>query len=71
MREFKQIRRTYIDYENGEAVVKENGLFKAEGEWADGHLAYSRLNEDGTNIEGEEGMYIQERISGKLIMERV
>lgn len=41
------------------------------GIWADGHLAYSRLDDQGNVIEEDEGMFVQIRFAGKLIMERI
>ena len=47
------------------------GIFKATGQWADGHLAYSRYDEDGNVIEDEEGAYAQVRDGNGLYMVRV
>ena len=69
---YKQITRYYYDsYSNSEKP--QVGKFIARGQWANGHLAYSRFDEDG--YECEECSYVQLRgyINGKscLYMQRV
>ena len=70
----KTITRHY--YEAGD-VNKEIkiGKFVNTGLWADGHLAYSRLDNDGNIIEEDDGMFAQvrENINGqnKLCMVRI
>lgn len=59
---YKMIRRPY------EGGV---GNFKATGEWADGHLAYSRYDDNGNVIEDEQGAYAQVRDGKGLYMVRV
>lgn len=49
----------------------EKAQFICEGEWADGHLAYSRLDEEGNIIEEDRGMYAQVRANGGLLMIRI
>lgn len=63
----KEIKRTY---EIGNERF-EDGLFIATGIWADGHLAYSRLDENHNIIEEDEGMFAQVRENGKLLMVRI
>ena len=43
------------------------GLFIARGQWADGHLAYSRIDKNGI-IKDEEGCYYQLRYNHGLKM---
>lgn len=43
------------------------GFFIATGQWADGHLAYSRI-ENGKIIEEDEGCYYQLRCNHGLKM---
>lgn len=69
---YKPITRYYYDSYDPKEEVKV-GRFIARGEWADGHLAYSRFDEDG--YECEECSYAQYRtvIHGKacLCMQRI
>lgn len=67
MGEYAPIKRSYLD-ENDEM---HNGTFVASGQWGDGHLAYSRLDEKGERIPEEDGVYAQIRHGSKLIMVRV
>ena len=71
MTTYKIIKRKYyesIDY----LTPKKDGLFVANGTWADGHLAYSRLDENGNEIEEEKHCYIQFRsFNGGLYMLRI
>lgn len=62
----KVIKRNYYEYEGAKLTL--NGRFINTGIWADGHLAYSRLDENGNRIEDEEGRYAQIRENGKLVM---
>ena len=64
----KILKRNYIDVNDFEIKV---GNFINSGVWADGHLAYSRLDENNEIIPDEEGAYYQTRFGGKLCMERV
>ena len=68
----KIIRRKYFNYLTDEW---EDGCFLCVGQWADGHLAYTRIDRHGTRIAEEEGAYFQCRgvFDGKkcLYMERV
>lgn len=71
MTTYKIITRKYYESYNKDEVLKV-GKFIARGQWADGHLAYSRLNQDGTEIEDEECSYVQLRFSnGGLYMQRI
>lgn len=66
MTTYKKICRDYVDGdETGTA------WFIAQGQWADGHLAYSRFDEDGYIMEEEQCMYAQVRENGKLLMVRI
>lgn len=48
------------------------GKFIATGIWSDGHLAYSRVDENGNIIDGEEGHYVQLRsVNGHLFMQGI
>lgn len=62
---YKPIKRWYLDPDIEEW---KKGKFIACGQMADGHLAYSRLDEDDNEIEGEETSYIQCRSGGMLCM---
>lgn len=62
---YKPITRYYYD---DETETMKLGKFIASGNFADGHLAYTRLNEQGEEISGEETCYYQVKISGRLIM---
>lgn len=62
----KEIIRNYYEYEGAE--LTSNGRFVNTGIFADGHLAYSRVDENGDIIEEEEGRYAQIRENGKLVM---
>lgn len=64
MSTYKIIKRRY--YETQSPFEKHKiGLFIARGQWADGHLAYSRLDNNGNVIEDEETAYVQLRGSIK------
>lgn len=70
MATYKIIERNY--YEEMGALTLKKGKFVARGEWADGHLAYSRLDDNGNEIEGEECAYLQLRsYNGGLYMQRI
>lgn len=75
MNTYKIITRIYYTGENGIFEKGKIGRFIARGQWADGHLAYSRLDDEGNEIEGEECAYYQRRgvIKHKpcLYMERI
>lgn len=64
----KTIKRNY--YEEPNATELKNGTFICIGQWANGNLAYSRLDDNGDVIEEEDGMYYQIRENGKLVMVR-
>lgn len=69
METYKAIRRNY--YEDWNCLTFKKGIFIAQGQWADGHLAYSRLDEDGKVIEDEQGAYVQLRGRNGLFMQRI
>lgn len=58
---YKPIKRRYFDSQSIFCQSK-IGTFKAGGQWSDGHLAYSRIDDNGEEI--EECCYVQLR--GKL-----
>ena len=63
---YKPIRRPYFDVDGNEIGT---GLFLAGGTQADGHLAYSRLDDDGSEIDGEQTSWIQVRdVNGKRMI---
>lgn len=62
----KEITRNYL--QDGEVNTAK---FICEGQWADGHLAYSRLDNNGEIIEEDRGMYAQIRENGQLLMVRI
>lgn len=70
----KTITRNYYELSDTNKEIK-TGNFVNTGIWADGHLAYSRLDNDGNIIEEDEGMFLQvrENINGqsKLCMVRL
>lgn len=68
--ERKIITRNY--YECMGALTMKTGRFICTGEWADGHLAYSRVDENDNIIEEEEGCYVQLRsYRGGLFMQHI
>ncbi len=70
MTTYKIITRKY--YETMDDTGVKVGKFIARGQWADGHLAYSRLDENNNPIEDEECCYIQLRsYRGGLYMQRI
>jgi hypothetical protein len=70
MTTYKIIERDY--YETMGALIVKRGKFIARGKWADGHLAYSRLDDNENEIEGEECAYVQLRsFNGGLFMQRI
>lgn len=66
METYKSIKRRYFETHSMFEQSKE-GTFVARGQWADGHLAYSRLDDEGNEIEGEECAYVQVR--GALVID--
>lgn len=62
---YKKINRYYWD--DGAQQWK-RGQFIAQGMQASGHLAYSRLDEDGEEISGEETAYMQIKHCNRLVM---
>ena len=70
MSTYKVIKRKYRS--SMDALTFKVGNFIARGEWADGHLAYSRLDDNGNVIEDEECVYVQLRsYNGGLFMQRI
>lgn len=70
MSTYKIITRKYYEFLGARSF--KTGRFICRGQWADGHLAYSRLDDQGNEIEGEEGMYVQLRsFNGYLYMQRI
>ena len=66
----KTITRKY--YETMSALTMKTGKFICIGQWADGHLAYSRVDDNGNVIEEEDGRYVQLRSSnGGLYMQGI
>lgn len=67
---YKPIKRKY--YESMNDLEEKTGYFIARGQWADGHLAYSRIDENGEIVDDEECMYVQLRsYRGYLYMQRI
>ena len=69
METYKIIERRY--YESMNSLTPKKGKFIASGMWADGHLAYSRLDDNGNVIEDEECVYVQLRGQYGLFMQRI
>lgn len=68
--ENKILKRKY--YETFSDGIQKIGYFICIGQWADGHLAYSRCDENGTVIEDEDGRYLQMRsFNGGLFMQGI
>ena len=66
---YKPIKRRY--YESMSDFEVKVGTFITCGQWADGHLVYSRLDDNGEPIDDEECMYVQLRGSYGLFMQRI
>lgn len=45
--------------------------FVCGGQWADGHLAYSRLDDNDEIIPEDECEFYQIKVAGKMIMVRI
>ena len=67
MSTYKVIKRFYVDYDGDTGFA----YFIARGQMADGHLAYSRINENKECIDDEECCWIQIKSNGHLIMSRI
>ena len=66
----KQIKRKY--YDSMSSYELKTGTFVCTGQWADGHYAYSRLDDNGEIIEEDDGMFVQLRSdNGYLYMQRI
>ena len=62
---YKPIKRWYWDIDREEWKW---GKFIARGIMANGQLAYTMIDEEGNDIEGEETSWLQCRQYGKLVM---
>lgn len=71
MKTYKPIRRIYLEEHNEKINALKNSYFIATGQWADGHLAYSRLDENMNVIPEDDGAYVQIRKCKLLLMVRV
>lgn len=70
MKIMKIITRKY--YETMNSGTQKTGKFICIGQWADGHLAYSRVDDNGNVIEDEDGRYVQLRsFNGGLYMQGI
>lgn len=68
----KIINRNYLEpNNNGNYDIFYNGQFIEVGQVANGQKAYSRLNEQGEEIEEDAGMFVQIRYMNKLTMLRI
>lgn len=69
---YQAIKRFYYDSWDVNAEVKV-GTFIARGMWADGHLAYSRLDEDGNDVDDCSYVQVRGYVNGKncLYMQRI
>ena len=65
---YKPIKRRYYDVDSN---LWKDGIFIARGEFTDGHLAYSMLDDQGEEIEGEETSWYQVVLMGRLVMLRI
>ena len=66
----KIITRKY--YETMNSLEQKTGKFICMGQWADGHLAYSRVDDNGNVIDEEDGRYVQLRsFNGGLYMQGI
>ena len=65
----KIITRKY--YETMDSTELKVGQFICIGQWADGHLAYSRVDDNGNVIDGEDGRYLQMRGTNGLFMQGI
>ena len=67
MKTYKIIERKY--YETIGQLTPKKGKFVAGGQWADGHLAYSLLDDNGYEV--EVCAYVQLRGRNGLFMQRI
>ena len=65
----KTIKRRY--YESFSDLTAKTGNFINTGIWADGHLAYSRVDDNGNIIPEEEGVYLQMRTQYGYFMQHI
>ena len=65
METYKPVTRLYWDEET---ESWKQARFIAGGTQADGHLAYSMIDENDNEIEGEETAYYQQRYCSRLVM---
>ena len=65
----KIITRKY--YETMGSTKQKVGKFICIGQWADGHLAYSRVDDNGNVIDDEDGRYLQMRGTNGLFMQGI
>lgn len=66
---YRVITRWY--YDSPSQLTPKKGNFIARGQWADGHLAYSLLDENNDPIDEEDCMYVQLRGRTGLFMQRI
>ena len=63
---YKPIQREYLDPDTNEFKY---GRFIAQGQWANGNLAYTQIDSFGNAINEEDKcMFVQVRYDGKLVM---
>lgn len=66
----KPIKRNWIYDSDRNEVKQGESMFIATGQWADGRIAYSLLDEHGQVIPEHDSAFYQIRYDGKLLMVR-
>lgn len=67
----KPIKRQWTYDSDITNTIHDEALFIVTGQWHDGHLAYSMLDENGEIIPEHEGSFYQVRYNGRLLMVRI
>ena len=72
METYKRIIRPYFETMDANEPVKV-GSFIARGMWANGHLAYTLLDEDGNDVDDCSYVQVRGYVNGKncLYMQRI
>lgn len=66
----KPIKRNWIYDSDYKEVRQGETYFIATGQWGDGKIAYSMLDQNGNIVEEHDSAFYQIRSNGKLLMVR-
>ena len=67
----KAIKRNWMYDHDYTDTLQGEAMFIATGQWADGRLAYSMLDDNNNVMPEHDSSFVQIRHDGKLVMVRV